>query len=273
MIDFATRWTAALPAWLGLLLFCGLAVLMAFAPYYLLRRLFNARLSEDAQSMSSSIIVRLGALHALILALVFAQEQINYTEVRHSNVQEAAATADAYYELRRYGDIADAWDVVEPLEDELARYVSVVIVEEWALLRGGTLSSKAWAHYDSIESGLLGLGPESEVERFIWHAVLEDWDEVSEYRRAREMGANYRVPSFFWVVAVFGFILLAASYFPFEPSPANLWVLAACAVFNGVVLYFIISIANPFAGPAPLEPAAFQQLFSEDMVNRIKESG
>ena len=253
------------PAWFGVSVFALAALAAAFIPYVILRKLFSERLSEDTQTLSSSITVRLGALHALILALVFAQEQINYTQVRRTIVDEAAATADVYYELERY-DV----EKTNAIRLAVARYVQTVIEDEWALLARERLSDKAWEYYTEVDLGLLRLEPENRLQEDLRAQMLQDWDAISEYRRARETAAMHEVPGFFWVVAVLGFLLVTLPYFAFEPSPANLFALASFAVYNGIVFYFIASISNPFAGPAPLEPTAFYRLFSEDMAGVLQ---
>ncbi len=241
-------------------IFAVLAVLAAFGPYWALRRFFAGRLSDDAQSLSSSVIVRLGALHALILALVFAQEQVNYMETRRTVTEEAAATADVYYDIQRYEE-----QMSPNIQLALAQYVKTVIEVEWPMLKEGKLSPLAWEYYTKVDLALLHLAPADQVDTTIRAQALDDWDKVSELRRAREMAANHHIPGFFWVVAVLGFFLVAMPYFVFEPSAPNLCALAAFAVYNGIVFYFIVSISNPFAGPAPLEPTAFERLFSESM--------
>ena len=267
MIDNIMNSISNLPWWLGIPLFSLVAIAMAFLPFFSLRWVFEGKLDGDVQSMATSIIVRLGTLHALILALVFAQELLNYSGVRQSNLKEAAATADAYYELKRWS--SNLGESIEHIEDSLADYISVVVGEEWCLLANGQLSPRAWELYDEIELSLLGLQPTTEAQHQIWLQVMEDWDTVSEYRRAREMAANYRVPGFFWAIAIVGFFLVALPYFVFEPKGANLCTLAAFAAYNGIILFFIISIANPFSGSIPLQPDTFERLFAEDMLGRL----
>ena len=221
--------------------------------------------------MSSSIIVRLGALHALILALVFAQEQVNYTQVRMTIANEAAAIADTYYGLGRYSEVE--LESVEAIETAIARHVKSVVDEEWVLLAKGKLSDTAWERYVEVEVGLLNLQPVSPMQEYIWEECLSDWDGVSEYRRARELAARYQIPTFFWVVAVFGFFLVVLPYFSFEPSAANITTLAVLALYNGIVFYCIVSIGNPFSGAAPIAPDAFQNLLTSELMMRINGEG
>jgi hypothetical protein len=236
------------------------AIAAALGPYFLLRRLFATRSSDDSQTMATSIIVRLGALHALILALVFAQEQLNYIEVRHTIADEAAATADVYYEIGYY-EGADTGEI----KANLARYVQTVIEEEWTLLRYGMLSDEAWRHYSKVNHAIINLAPSSPADIEIRKQCLEDWDDVSIFRRSRELAANHTVPMFFWIIAILGFFCVSMPYYAFAPSGVNILALTIFAVYNGLVFFFIVNISNPFAGPAPIDATVFQHLFSEDM--------
>ena len=60
------------PAWLGALTSILGAVILAFVPYSLGRLLLTRFRTAGTYDLAASVLFRVGALHALILALVFA---------------------------------------------------------------------------------------------------------------------------------------------------------------------------------------------------------
>jgi hypothetical protein len=252
--------------WLGATLFLAATVAIGVLPFYILSRVYSDRADEHARTVAGSVITRIGVLHALIIALIFVQETDNYLGVTKSVVKEAGAIADVYYDLKRY----DRTETL-PIRKMLAAYVRINIDEEWPLLaKEKKLSGPAWGLYDAIDVALLQLRPANNTERTaVRRQLVEDWDSVSEYRRAREVAANRSVPLFFWILAVFGFFAVTVPYFVFPANRANTALLVLFALYNGIVFYLIAGIGNPFSGPAPIGTEVFERLYLEDMVRLL----
>ena len=186
---------------------------------------------------------------------MFAQEQVNYTKVRGLLTTEAAAVADVYYDLDRYGA-----NTSTALQASLRAYVHAVRGIEWTSLSEGRLHGEAWGLWDRVYRGVLDLEPQTPRETALRGNMLQDLDRISDSRSQREVAALGTVTWLFWVAALFGFALVVMPYFTFAPTPLHLMLLAVFAAFNGLVLFVIAAMANPYAEPAALEPAAFDRL-------------
>ncbi len=66
---------------LGVLVFILVAVLSTLICYGVARILLISRIEEDSELFARGMITRVGALHALILALMFAQEMADYRDI------------------------------------------------------------------------------------------------------------------------------------------------------------------------------------------------
>ncbi len=86
------------------LFFVGLAVAVALASYGLMRYAAVHLIEDKTQDLAGSVTFRVAALHALILALVFAQEIENNSEIRAGLVVEATAVNDIFFDIGRYSD-------------------------------------------------------------------------------------------------------------------------------------------------------------------------
>ena len=242
------------------------AVALALGFYALVRRLLWAHSGDDAQNLATSIITRLGTLHALILALIFAQEMANYLDVVKLITNEAGAVADVYYGIKRIAD-EDA-DLTATPQRMIADYVRTVLDEEWTMLATERkLSSVAWEDYAFVDSALLHLEPANRFEEAQHAQILDDWDRVSEFRRAREAAATRQIPVAFWVLAVAGFLTVTFPYYIFSPRPAHLLMLSVFAAFNGLVFYFVVDLGDPFSGAGAIRPQALETLYVENMID------
>ena len=245
---------------IGAIIFSLGAAIAALVVYFILRRLLVPYLSDDTQTLSSTTIVRMGALYAFILALVFAQEFGVYTKIKDTINEEAAATESVYYDLEKYDP-----QTTEQIRLTVAKYVQTVISEEWVMLSQKQLSDNAWEHYRNVKVELLHLEPKDLFQKDLRSQMILDWNIVSKSRIARLAAAAHEIPTFFFIIIIVGFFFVTVPYFAFSPKFANIFLLAIHAAFNGLVIYFVLIIANPFSQAAPIEPKALEMLMNKYM--------
>jgi hypothetical protein len=99
--------------------------------------------------------------------------------------------------------------------------------------------------------------------------MLADWNKVSEFHQRLRVTAHNEVPHFLWVVMLTGFLVVVFPCYVYRPTLANLVTLGVFAAFNGLVMYVIFSIANPFTGPAAIDTFILPELL-ELMSNTVR---
>jgi hypothetical protein len=248
---------------LGVVMLVGLAVFGAYAAG---RHFFNRKASEDTKDLSGSVIFRNGSLHGLLLALVFAQAQVNVVELRRTTSVEAAAIADLFYDLDRYepgGNI--------PLRIAAARYVREVMEVEWETLARGKFDSSAWALWDEVFNGVLDMVPDSPRRTALRERMLHDIDTISECRNIRLADSSSGITGLFWLIALIGIIFVALPYFCYQPRRVNLVLIGTFAAYYGLVVCAIYTMSNPYSPPRTVTPLPFQQIYEDGMQQFLAE--
>ncbi len=247
---------------IGATIFSIGAIISGLVVYFILRRLLEPYLSDDTQILSSSILVRVGTLYALILALVFAEEFADYIDVKDTITKEAAAIGTVYHSLEKFNS-----QTTEEIRQTMANYVQTVIKEEWLMLSQKKLSDKAWDQYRNVKIGLLDLDPKDLLQKDLRSEMIRDWEIIAKTRIARVAAATHEVPTFFIVICIIGFFFAMIPYFAFSPKFANIFLLVVHAAFNGLIIYFILIIANPFSLSVAIEPKALETLMNKYLAN------
>ena len=235
----------------GILIFVAATTLSAFATYGLTHRLLRERTGIDAIQMTTSIIARLGALHALILALIFAQEMADYRDISRIASREASSIIDVYTNLLLYGE--EDPQSADPIIDDLVEFVQTISTEDRIALASDQLSRKSRSIYLRIDRQLRDLLADNEGLQGLRGQMLADWDNVSEFHLRILSAAEYASPAFFWLVIISGFFAVVIPCYIYTPSAGNLVLLATFAAFNGIVMYVVFSIANPFTGALAID--------------------
>lgn len=239
------------------LLFVGATVAATLGMHWLTRKLFGRDAHKDKE-LAGSVLTRIAALHALILALVFAQEMVDYQQLRGESATEANAVADLYNDARRFGG-ADAGKVAVAATEYLDR----VITDDWVSLASERhLGRSAWASWELAYETTLALAPKDARESSLRDHMLDSIHVISEQRVKREMIGQDEVSGLFWFAAIAGLLFSAAAFYPYDPERRSLLLLTMFGAFTGIVLYLIYSFSNPYSPPGAIEPGAFIRLKS-----------
>lgn len=242
-------------------LFVGGTVLIAWTVYFAVRLLAGQRFSDDTQTLAGSVIIRVSALHGLILALVFAQELVDYTQLQGNLTEEATAIADIWNDAARYGE-----DVAAQVQPALTRYTHLVVEEEWQELAADrALSAEGWQLREHIYLAVLDLEPRTAREEDLRTHMVHKAQLIAELRQERQNTALHEVNMLFWVAALSGLVLVTVPYFVFSPTRLHLMLLSVYGAFSGLVMYVIYAFSDPFEQPGALSPVAFQQLLRTEI--------
>lgn len=238
--------------------FIGGTVVISLGMYFLTRLVLARGEYDRHKEMAASIVVRLGALQALILALVFAQEMVAYQRLDGVLSSEASAVADVYNDAIRYEHPA-----TRPVRAEILRYLEIVTTQEWPEeSHGGQLLPEGWAAWDAAYRTILDLVPLTLRQQALRDNMLARIHDIARARDQRD--STWTLPTFaiFWFAAVSGVLLISAGYYIYPPERQNIILLSIFSAYTGIVLYMIFAFANPFNPPAAMQPEALQQLLT-----------
>ena len=249
------------PPILSALVFVVAVVVLALASYAAMRALAGHYDYDERKDLAGSVIFRVSALHGLILALVFAQEIANLIEADRTAAREAVVVADTFFDLERYDP-----EETRALRQALADYTARVVAVEWdTLARDRALDLGAWDDWEAAYHGALDLEPATRRQEYLHALILDNIREISGLRMTRETDARRGTQPLFLVAALVGIVLTAASYFTYEPHRLSLGLMAIFAAYTGLVVYVIVTFANPFHAPGMVQPVGFERLLEGEI--------
>ena len=238
------------------ILFVGGTVILTLGAYFLMRLLTGGEPDGHERDLASSIIFRISALHGLILALVFAQELLDYQQLRYATATESNAVADIYFDAARYGGGHES-AVQKPLSD----YIHTVIDKEWSDLGiTNRLSPEAWSEWDKAYRAILDLAPSNPREESLRSNMLDRIHIISDSRTKRESNVADSMSSVFWFAALSGVIFIALAFYAYPPQRRNILLISMFGAYTGVILFLIYGFSNPYIPPAAISPGPLLRL-------------
>ncbi len=237
-----------------------LATLVAIlAVYFGIRAVMNPEPDDSTADLAGKVLLRVAALHGLVLALVFASEVVEYNQLSFESTIETNAVSDAYYDSLRYGA-----DATSDIRVALQTYLDTVATQEWdGLGTGEGLHPDAWQAWNDAYEATLNLVPATPRQEALRDNILAKIHLIAHNRDLREHHAEYSLNYLFWIAALAGVLLIAVGFYPFPPERENLVLLSAYATYTGLILFTIYALSNPYADPGALEPVLFEKLIDE----------
>lgn len=232
---------------------------IVLAVYFGTRAVLHPEPDDKTTDLAGKVLLRIAALHGLVLALVFASEVVEYNQISFESANETNAVSDAYYDSVRY----DA-EATEDIRTSLHRYLDIASTSEWSSLgRGDGLQDEAWHSWDQAYEAALDLVPETHRQEALRRNILEKIHAVAANRDLREHHATTSLNPLFWIAALAGVFVIAVGFYPFPPKRENIFLLSAYAAYTGLILFTIYAMSNPYVQPAALEPVLFERLLLE----------
>lgn len=227
--------------------------------YLLMRYLTGGDPEQHTKDLAGSVIFRVSALHGLILALVFAQEMVDYQQLKFESTVEANAIADVYFDARRYDP-----DLAPTVQEPIKNYLELVVSREWDhLAEGKGLFGPAWGQWDAAYEAVLDLKPSDARQESLRSHMLDRIHVISETRVKRENHAAGSISAMFWFAAMAGVVLIALAYYPYPVQRHNVMLIVMFGAFTGLVLFFISAFSNPFDPPGAIGTGPYLRLIEQ----------
>lgn len=238
-------------------------ILLVLCGYFLMRQIAAVHLVSDSKDLAGSVIFRISALHGLILALVFAQQMLEYHKLQDETVREASVIADIYFDIDRHGSLE-----IDAIRSSLRNYVTLVVNEEWqSLSQDGELSSAAWQEWEAIYQAILNLETRTMRQEDLRRLMLGDIRTVAEMRDRRAGHGLKALNTMFWFAAISGIFLVSLAYYCYTPTIHHVVLISIFAAFTGIIMFFIYSFSDPFGPPGALQPDAFERLLQNSFAD------
>ena len=256
-----------LPTWLGCLLAVLAAVVCSVLPYMAVRWFMTKELNPKTREVAETVAVRIGTVHALILALVFAEAQSTHTDLQQQVSKEVTAIEHVALRL-------DQWNGPEEdaLLNQLAAYVRAVLQTEWMVTLRPDGSKAAKQTYDTLDAAILDLPANTPRQQVLRSQMISDMDTLQEHRRDRLSLFHRGIPGLFWWMALAGFAITVLFFFIFPETPLHVAMLGVYGAYTGLALYFILALSHPYVGPAAIDTSPYETVLENELSPRPSAS-
>ena len=223
--------------------------------------LFRGKKTKEMGVVAQQMALRIGAIYALVVALVFSALVVEVSHLLRMADTEAVSAGNIYWSLEKNQD-SKAVELHKLIPD----YLQSVIESDINPIEPNSFKRPAWKLIDRMRETIAQWEPSSATDELLRSYVLENIKTLSESREDRIVAQiTPDLPSFFWAFLVLGYFLTLAPYLTIEHSKFGLFLIYGYAIINGLMFYGIIALDNPIILNL-MTPVAFEELLNQIMV-------
>lgn len=238
------------------------AIAFAIAGTLIIRKIFGHEHLSRHNEIGGFIYAVIGVIYAVLLAFVVIEVWDDFQEAQAYVDNEAKVVSNIYILSSNFES-----ETTTNLQDNVLKYLESVIKEDWLLMQSNTNINDfhkmpSDIFFDEFEILLQSISLENEIQKYWYDKLLAEFTELNSARNFRFYSTRLAVPSFIWLVIIFGGLLTVfyAMLFSSENLWAQLLMISILSVSLAIVIHLIYALDHPFRGIITVSPESFEMV-------------
>src|SRR5216684_2834691 len=170
-------WIYNNPTWLWGTVLIALSVAISCGGLLVFHRLVHVSVRKAHNDLAGFTIAVIGVLYAVLLAFIAIAKWESFSKASDIVEAESDYAGGIYLDTQGLPQAKG-----KEIRDAVARYVSVVIDDEWPIQRAGKVPDQGWKPLRELDSAIATIQPQNLGEAVIEAELLKSWNELT--RRA-----------------------------------------------------------------------------------------
>lgn len=219
---------------------------------------FRRRRPKEFTPFVNQICLRIGTIHALLVAFVFGVLTTELFKLQNASDSEAISAANIYFTL-----IDNPSEEAVKLRNLIPIYLQTVIKKDWIELSKTPNDLPAWNIITQMQKITLSWNTVTVSEEMLRRYVFENLNTIAESRNIRIIERQApNLPLIFWVIAIMGYILTILPLFSIELDKRRFLLICCYAIIIGTIFYGIVLLDKPFLSRA-VKPNSFEVMYND----------
>ena len=182
-------WIYNNPTWLWGTILVALFTAVSCGGLLVFHRLVHVNLRRAHNDLAGFTIAVIGVLYAVLLAFIAIATWESFSKASDIVENESDYAGGIYLDTQGLPPAKG-----QPIRDAVARYVSVVINEEWPIQRAGKTPDQGWKPLRELNTAIATIQPQNLGEAVIEAELLKAWNELYQTRSSRLSAVQGHVP-------------------------------------------------------------------------------
>jgi hypothetical protein len=246
------EWLESLPTAGAGVVVVGGFVLLTLITGYAIGKVAPREVRIEHNDLAGFILAVIGVVYAVLLAFVAIGVWERFQGAEEHSFDEAGALTVLYRDVGVFPQRVK-------VREDLHRYVSTVIDDEWPKMRRGAESEEADLLIEHVNNDVLNLSVSSPRLQNVQMQLIQSVDRALEDRDIRLSAQATGINGLMWSVLLLGAVLTVGfTYlFGFRHTVMQQLMIGSLGCLIGLVLFLAVALDYPFRGSIAVQPEAF----------------
>jgi hypothetical protein len=247
-------WIYNNPTWLWGTILVALFTAFSCAGLLVVHRLVHVSVRRAHNDLAGFTIAVIGVLYAVLLAFIAIATWESFSKASDIVEHESDYAGGIYLDTAGLPQAKG-----QPIRDAVARYVSVVINDEWPVQREGKTPDQGWKPLRDLDTAIATLQPQSLGESVIQAEMLKTCNLLYVTRSSRLSAVQGHVPGVVWWIVFLGAVITTdfTYFFGYQNFGMHMAMTGALAATLALVVVLIVALDWPFRGEISVSPDPF----------------
>jgi hypothetical protein len=247
-------WIYDNPTWLWGTILVALFTALSCGGLMIFHRLVHVSVRKAHNDLAGFTIAVIGVLYAVLLAFIAIATWESFSRASDIVENESDFAGGIYLDTQGLPPAKG-----QPIRDAIARYVTVVINDEWPVQREGKTPDQGWKPLRDLNTAIATIQPQNLGEAVIQAELLKTWNNLYETRSSRLSAVQGHVPGVVWWIIFFGAAITTGfTYlFGYQNFAMHLTMTGTLAATLALVVVLIVALDWPFRGEISVSPDPF----------------
>ena len=218
---------------------------------------FGGKRPKEMKTYVQQMAVRIGTMHALVVALVFSILTGELKKLHTLSDTEAISAANIYFVLK-----GNQSKEAAELRSLIPIYLKTVLEKDWKVMSRKPHDLPAWKLIGKMQETTLNWKISTRTDEMLKGYVFDNLNTMAENRNKRIIEWQADLPPVFWVIAILGYFLTIIPFLVIELNKRRFLVVSCYATIIGILFYGISVLDKPFSSGA-IKPTSFQVMYSD----------
>ena len=238
--------------WQGLLLttlsigLTGIVVILA------VKRYIAPNLKKQHEKVGRLLFRVTAGLIALLISLSYANERVAQGKIIDALEEEASLLVNTAFVLtiidNAQGDI---------IREKIIDYIDLTLQDEWKTVGSNPYFSAATNRLKEAYVLTTQLPASNSNEEMLKSKLLDNLDGIIQLMQVRVYSKTVLIPNLIYILCL-GLLFMWVFYTVYPVDLISMGFISLYNIFIGTLIYFVLALSNPLAGPMKIEAHSFE---------------
>jgi len=229
-----------------------------------IKRYVAPHLKKQHEKVGRLLFRVTAGLIALLVSLSYANERVAQGKIIDALEEEASLLVNTAFLLNFFDDPQS-----DLIREKFIEYIDLTIRDDWKTVNSNPFFSDATNRLKQAYGLTASLSTSNADETNLKNKLLDNLDRIIQLMQVRIYSQTVLIPNLIYILCI-GLLFMWIFYTVYPIDRITLGFISLYNLFIGTLIYFVLALSNPLAGPLKINAHSFEVIQSmgiEKVVN------